>query len=74
VAHSTISDDWKPCASNSNTPATGAIVGKDEPADADMLALGKLKVTDKEGGGTPTKFTPDEQQTVMTPGNFFVRR
>jgi alpha-galactosidase len=34
--------------------------------DADMLPLGKLRVTDKEGGGTATKFTPDEQQTMMT--------
>jgi len=34
--------------------------------DADMLPLGKLRVTSAEGGGTPTKFTPDEQQTVMT--------
>jgi hypothetical protein len=39
--------------------------------DADMLALGKLKVTDKEGGGTPTKFTLDEQQTVMTLWSIF---
>ena len=39
--------------------------------DADMLPLGKLKVTDKEGGGTPTNFTPDEQQTVMTLWSIF---
>ena len=39
--------------------------------DADMLPLGKLKVTAKEGGGTPTKFTPDEQQTVMTLWSIF---
>jgi alpha-galactosidase len=31
-----------------------------------MLPLGKLRVTDKEGGGTTTRFTPDEQQTMMT--------
>jgi hypothetical protein len=40
-----------------------------------MLPLGRLrvtdKVTDKEGGGTPTKFTPDEQQTVMTLWSIF---
>ncbi len=30
-----------------------------------MLPLGKLRVTSKEGGGSPTKFTADEQQTVM---------
>jgi hypothetical protein len=47
-------------------------VGKDGTwPDADMLPLGKLKVTDKEGGGTPTKFTPDEQQTVMTLWSIF---
>jgi alpha-galactosidase len=39
--------------------------------DADMLPLGRLRVTDKEGGGTPTKFTPDEQQTVMTLWSIF---
>jgi hypothetical protein len=36
-----------------------------------MLPLGRLKVTDQEGGGTPTKFTPDEQQTVMTLWSIF---
>jgi alpha-galactosidase len=34
--------------------------------DADMLPLGKLRVTAKEGGGSPTRFTADEQQTLMT--------
>jgi alpha-galactosidase len=34
--------------------------------DADMLPLGKLRVTDKEAGPQDSKFTPDEQQTVMT--------
>lgn len=32
--------------------------------DADMLPLGKLRITAAEGGGSPAKFTPDEQQTV----------
>jgi alpha-galactosidase len=36
-----------------------------------MLPLGRLRVTAKEGGGTPTKFTPDEQQTVMTLWSIF---
>jgi hypothetical protein len=36
-----------------------------------MLPLGMLRVTEKEGGGTPTKFTPDEQQTVMTLWSIF---
>jgi alpha-galactosidase len=31
-----------------------------------MLPFGKLRVTSVEGGGAPSKFTPDEQQTVMT--------
>jgi alpha-galactosidase len=39
--------------------------------DADMLPLGKLRVTAKEGGGSPTKFNPDEQQTVMTLWSIF---
>jgi alpha-galactosidase len=34
--------------------------------DADMLPLGKLRVTQKEGGGSASKFTRDEQQTMMT--------
>jgi len=34
--------------------------------DADMLALGRLRVTAKEGGGSATKFTSDEQRTLMT--------
>jgi hypothetical protein len=39
--------------------------------DADMLPLGRLRVTAKEGGGSATKFTPDEQQTVMTLWSIF---
>ena len=34
--------------------------------DADMLPIGPLRVTDKEGKGSPTKFTGDEQRTMMT--------
>lgn len=34
--------------------------------DADMLPLGKLRMTAREGGGSATKFTADEQQTLMT--------
>lgn len=34
--------------------------------DADMLPLGKLRVTSVEGGGAPTEFTSDEQHTMMT--------
>lgn len=39
--------------------------------DADMLPLGKLRVTAKEGGGSPSKFTRDEQRTVMTLWSIF---
>lgn len=34
--------------------------------DADMLPLGRLRLTDKEGKGSPAKFTADEQRTMMT--------
>ncbi len=34
--------------------------------DADMLPIGPLRVTDKEGKGSPSKFTQDEQRTMMT--------
>jgi len=47
-------------------------VGKNDTwPDADMLPLGKLRVTSAEGGGAPTKFTPDEQRTVMTLWSIF---
>ncbi len=47
-------------------------VGKNDTwPDADMLPLGKLRVTSVEGGGAPTKFTADEQQTVMTLWSIF---
>ena len=39
--------------------------------DADMLPFGKLRVTSVEGGGAPSKFTPDEQQTVVTLWSIF---
>ena len=42
-------------------------VGKDGTwPDADMLPLGKLRVGSKEGGGSLTRFTPQEQQTLLT--------
>ena len=34
--------------------------------DADMLPFGRLRVTDPEGKGSPSKLTFDEQRTVMT--------
>jgi len=39
--------------------------------DADMLPLGRLRVVDKEGKGSPSKFTPDEQRTLITLWSIF---
>ena len=66
-------DDWKLLRQQFDfTRDWAPFVGKNGTwPDADMLPLGRLKVTDKEGGGTPTKFTPDEQQTVMTLWSIF---
>jgi hypothetical protein len=52
--------DWAPYVSKNNTWP-----------DADMLPLGRLRVTSAEGGGAPSKFTPDERQTVMTLWSIF---
>jgi alpha-galactosidase len=66
-------DDWKLLRRQFDyTRDWAPFVGKNETwPDADMLPLGKLRITEKEGGGTPTKFTPDEQQTVMTLWSIF---
>jgi alpha-galactosidase len=66
-------DDWKLLRQQFEfTRDWAPFVGRNDTwPDADMLPLGKLKVTDKEGGGTPTKFTPDEQQTLMTLWSIF---
>jgi len=66
-------DDWKLLRQQFDfTRDWAPFVGKNGTwPDADMLPLGKLKVTGKEGGGTPTKFTPEEQQTVMTLWSIF---
>ncbi len=66
-------DDWKLLRRQFDyTRDWAPFVGKNETwPDADMLPLGKLRVTAKEGGGTSTKFTPDEQQTVMTLWSIF---
>ena len=34
--------------------------------DADMLPLGRLRLVDSAGRGTPSRLTPDEQRTVVT--------
>ncbi len=61
-------DDWKLLRQQFDYAQQWApFVGKNDTwPDADMLPLGKLRVTSVEGGGAPTKFTPNEQQTVMT--------
>lgn len=66
-------DDWKLLRQQFDfTRDWAEFVGKNDTwPDADMLPLGKLRVTSKEGGGSPTKFTADEQQTVMTLWSIF---
>ena len=47
-------------------------IGKDDTwPDADMLPLGKLRIIDKNGAPQTTRFTQDEQQTVMTLWSMF---
>jgi alpha-galactosidase len=66
-------DDWKLLRLQFDyTRDWAQYVGKSDTwPDADMLPLGKLRVTSVEGGGAPSKFTPDEQQTVMTLWSIF---
>jgi hypothetical protein len=66
-------DDWKFLRRQFDYAHDWApFVGKNDTwPDADMLPLGKLRVTSAEGSGSPTKFTPDEQQTVMTLWSIF---
>jgi alpha-galactosidase len=66
-------DDWKLLRQQFDyTRDWAQFVGKNNTwPDADMLPFGKLRVTSVEGGGAPSKFTPDEQQTVMTLWSIF---
>jgi alpha-galactosidase len=66
-------DDWKLLRKQFDyTRDWAEFVGKNDTwPDADMLPLGKLRVTAKEGGGSPSKFTADEQQTLMTLWSIF---
>jgi len=66
-------DDWKLLRQQFDYARDWAsFVGKNNTwPDADMLPFGKLRVTSAEGGGAPSKFTPDEQQTVMTLWSIF---
>jgi alpha-galactosidase len=61
-------DDWKLLKQQFDfTRDWAPYIGKDDTwPDADMLPLGKLRITDKNGTPQQTRFTPDEQQTVMT--------
>lgn len=66
-------DDWKLLRQQFEYARDWApFVGKNDTwPDADMLPFGKLRVTTAEGGGAPSKFTADEQQTVMTLWSIF---
>jgi hypothetical protein len=61
-------DDWKLLKQQFDfTRDWAPYAGRDGTwPDADMLPLGRLRVTDKNGEAQHTKFTPDEQQTMMT--------
>jgi len=66
-------DDWKLLKKQFDyTRDWAPYVGKDNTwPDADMLPLGKLRITDKNGAPQQTRFSPDEQQTVMTLWSMF---
>ncbi|HEX6805401.1 MAG TPA: glycoside hydrolase family 27 protein [Terriglobales bacterium] len=66
-------DDWPLLKKQFDYTRDWAVyVGRNDTwPDADMLPLGKLRVTAKEGGGSPSKLTPDEQRTVMTLWSIF---
>ena len=61
-------DDWKLLKAQFDyTRDWAPYIGKDDTwPDADMLPLGKLRMTDKNAGAMQTRFTIDEQRTVMT--------
>jgi alpha-galactosidase len=66
-------DDWKLLKKQFDyTRDWAPFIGKDDSwPDADMLPLGKLRITDKNGAPQQTRFTLDEQQTVMTLWSMF---
>lgn len=66
-------DDWKLLRKQFDyTRDWVPYIGKDDTwPDADMLPLGTLRITDKNGAPQQTRFTPDEQQTVMTLWSMF---
>lgn len=66
-------DDWKLLKKQFDyTRDWAPYIGKDNTwPDADMLPLGKLRIADKNGAPQQTRFTPDEQQTLMTLWSIF---
>jgi len=66
-------DDWKSLKKQFDyTRDWAPYIGKDNTwPDADMLPLGKLRITDKSGARQQTRFTPDEQQTLLTLWSIF---
>jgi alpha-galactosidase len=66
-------DDWKLLRhqfelARAWAPFVGA--GNTWP-DADMLPIGRLRITAKEGGGAASRLTPDEQRTMLTLWSIF---
>jgi hypothetical protein len=61
-------DDWKLLRQQFELARDWAPeIGKNNTwPDADMLAIGRLRISDTGGKGEPSKFTPDEQRTMMT--------
>jgi alpha-galactosidase len=61
-------DDWKLLKKQFDyTRDWAPYIGKDDTwPDADMLPLGKLRITDKNAAPQSSRFSADEQQTVMT--------
>jgi hypothetical protein len=66
-------DDWKLLKKQFDyTRDWAPYIAKDDTwPDADMLPLGKLRMTDKNGAPQQTRFTSDEQQTMMTLWSMF---
>jgi alpha-galactosidase len=66
-------DDWKLLKKQFDyTRDWAPYIAKDDTwPDADMLPLGTLRITDKNGAPQQTRFTSDEQQTMMTLWSMF---
>ena len=66
-------DDWKLLKKQFDyTRDWAPYIAKDDTwPDADMLPLGKLRITDENGAPQQTRFTSDEQQTMMTLWSMF---